>query len=109
MWQSAKVVAFVDSGLHVFPGSKLFNYFYNISSWGPGPRAQGTGIDTEAIVPDFDWRVRDVIAHEIASFDGRVSVGYLSCIDDNKVYTDRLKFATYANLDLTAEEIISHA
>lgn len=96
-WPMAKVVGFVDSGMHVFPGTDLFQYFYDMAMWGPGPVGQGDGLYSDVPVPDFDWRESDAVAAHVASFDGRVKIAYLSCIDDHQVFGDRGIMLYYAN------------
>lgn len=108
MWPEANVTGLVDSGFHIFPGSKLFQDFYDKSAWGPGPAGQGNGTETGFEVPDFDWREADAVARHVASFDGRVKIAYLACIDDDVVYQDRGKLASYANLGTPLENLLDH-
>lgn len=106
MFENVQVNVLADSALHIFPGTTLFQSFYDRSPWGPGPAGQGVGLDQAAVVPDFDWRAVDAIAAHVASFDGRVSVAYFGCIDDRVVFEDRLLMAYYAGLPNPVDELI---
>jgi len=108
MWPMAEVVAVADSALHVFPGTHLFQYFWEIAQYGQGPAAQQTPHHTEN-VPDFDWRAPDALAKHVTSHDGRLKLVYLSCMDDHVVYKDRKLMATFANVNETIEELTDPA
>eukprot|EP00929_Paragymnodinium_shiwhaense_P081470 TRINITY_DN4263_c0_g1_i1.p1 TRINITY_DN4263_c0_g1~~TRINITY_DN4263_c0_g1_i1.p1 ORF type:complete len:685 (+),score=146.46 TRINITY_DN4263_c0_g1_i1:88-2142(+) len=95
MWPESQVAAFVDSGLHVMPGTSLYKYFWDNGAWGPGPAGQGEGLVDVPMMPNFDWRDPEALATEVASHNGRVKIGYLSCIDDDIVFSDRLKLGGY--------------
>jgi len=106
LWPTANVKGLVDSGFHILPGSTTFKYFYEQAPWGPGPPGSlgddgsiATGIYKEQVyanLPKFDWRNLDAIPTELASYDGRVQIAYLSCLDDRIVYSDRVLLRSYA-------------
>eukprot|EP00746_Dinoflagellata_sp_MGD_P158053 gnl/MRDRNA2_/MRDRNA2_86375_c0_seq1.p1 gnl/MRDRNA2_/MRDRNA2_86375_c0~~gnl/MRDRNA2_/MRDRNA2_86375_c0_seq1.p1 ORF type:complete len:294 (+),score=44.86 gnl/MRDRNA2_/MRDRNA2_86375_c0_seq1:118-882(+) len=107
MWPSAKIVAFADSSFHIMPGTKLSRYFYEESPWGSGPAGQGPGLETDVEVPDFDWRAPDAVARHISSFDGRVIIAYLACLDDSIVYSDRWLIGQFAKFNETLGSLAS--
>eukprot|EP00928_Gymnodinium_smaydae_P044976 TRINITY_DN30021_c0_g2_i1.p1 TRINITY_DN30021_c0_g2~~TRINITY_DN30021_c0_g2_i1.p1 ORF type:complete len:555 (+),score=53.83 TRINITY_DN30021_c0_g2_i1:99-1763(+) len=99
MWTDAKVYALVDSPFHVFPGTQLFDYFWDKAQYGQGPSAERTPHYRDIDLPDFDWRLQDALAKEIQSHEGRVKLAYISCLDDYVVYGDRTTMAVHAKLD----------
>lgn len=106
MWTEAKVMALADSSMHVFPGTPLFDYFWEQSKYGPGPIGKATP-QYDVLVPDFDWRQRDALAKHVASHEGRVKLAYMSCIDDYVVYGDRRTMAAFAGLNGEMDELLN--
>jgi hypothetical protein len=98
MWTDAEVYALADSALHVFPGTQIFDYFWEYSQYGLGPAANNVPHYTDVVVPDFDWRLPDALAKHVKSHGGRVKIAYIACMDDYVVYGDRSTMAVAAGL-----------
>eukprot|EP00930_Biecheleria_cincta_P086570 TRINITY_DN7583_c0_g1_i7.p1 TRINITY_DN7583_c0_g1~~TRINITY_DN7583_c0_g1_i7.p1 ORF type:complete len:585 (+),score=54.06 TRINITY_DN7583_c0_g1_i7:22-1755(+) len=104
-WTESKVVALADGALHTFPGTSLFDYFWEKAPYGAGPLGQATP-QYDVTTPDFDWREVDALAKELKSHEGRVAIAYMSCIDDSVVYSERKRMALFANLTKTLQELV---
>lgn len=101
-WPAAQVRVLVDSGMHLIPGGKIFNYFYNNVSWAPGLGATPVD-DPSAIVPRFDWRSVRSVADKLNMFNGRIKVAYIACKDDKIMWGDRGIIAKYvAGFDVSS-------
>lgn len=101
---TAKVVALVDSGFHMMPGTDIFKFFYNHVEWSHGPAEKGAKkihIDPSTNkpfeVPSFDWLDRRSMANTLKKYKGRAKIAYIGCDNDHIVYSDRQLMGKYAS------------
>lgn len=97
MWPTAKVKVLVDSGFHMMPGTRLFEYFYDHIRWSPGPGGQQKGMHKDVKVPQTDWRLKSAIADAIAPYNGRVKIAYIGCDEDYIIDSQREMMAKYVS------------
>lgn len=96
LFPDAKVLALVDSGFHMMPGTEVFKYFYNDVSWSHGPGEQEASKVYKSVeVPSFDWVDLRSIATQLTGYEGRVKIAYIGCDNDHIVYSDRKLMGKY--------------
>lgn len=96
IWPKAQVSALVDSGFHMMPGSKFFEFFYNNVQWSVGPGGDNAGKMKDVKVPRWEWLEEAGISNELTRYNGRIKIAYIACEMDSTVLSDRDRMSKYS-------------